>query len=111
MQMKKPNPDLRNFEKLIGTWQLTGNINGTSTYEWAEGKFFLLHNFEFAQDGNPYKGIEIIGHERGMGAEPGDEIKTRIYGFTDGLTQDYVYEVNSPHTYIVWLGKKGRQLL
>ncbi|MGB8510592.1 MAG: hypothetical protein WCD76_19630 [Pyrinomonadaceae bacterium] len=62
-----PNPDLKNFEKLIGTWKVTGGLQGTNIFEWAEGGFFLIQRFDFERDGHPIKGIEIIGHEQKFG--------------------------------------------
>jgi hypothetical protein len=68
-------------------------VEGTSTFEWMEGGFFLLQHVDFERrDGQRIKGVEIIGHERPFGAEPGEEIKSRFYSNT-GNTLDYVYEL------------------
>jgi hypothetical protein len=40
--MPVPNPDLKSLDRLIGTWTVSGEAEGTVTYEWAEGGFFLL---------------------------------------------------------------------
>lgn len=104
--MPKPNPDLKGLEKMIGTWQVTGGIEGTNTYEWTEGEFFLIQRFDFVKDGQPIKGIEIIGHEKGFTGEPSAEIKTRVYSFTDGMTLDYVYEMEGSEL-TIWLDNKG----
>jgi hypothetical protein len=106
-QSPNPNSDLKYFEKLIGTWKLSGAIQGTNTFEWMEGGFFLVQHYEFEQEGRRNKGMEIIGHEQPMGAEPGAEIKSRIYGFLDGLTQDYVYEINDNDAFTIWMGEKS----
>lgn len=87
-QLPMPNPDLKNLERLVGTWKVTGGIQGTNTFERTEGGFFLIQRFDFERDGHPIKGIEIIGHEQQLGAEPSAEIKTRVYSFIDGLTLD-----------------------
>ena len=69
----EPNPDLRSLDRLVGTWELSGDVRGTVTYEWMEGDFSLLQRVEFEQqDGQRIMGIEIIGHERPFGAEPGE---------------------------------------
>jgi hypothetical protein len=102
----KPNPDLKSLERLVGTWEVSGGIRGTQTFEWAEGGFFLVHRFDFEQGGREIKGIEIIGRERKMGAEPSAEIKTRLYCFLDGLTLDYVYEADDD-AFTYWMGEKG----
>lgn len=105
-QPSVPNPDLKNLEGLIGTWRVSGGLQGTNTFEWTEGGFFLIQRFDFERDGHPIRGIEIIGHEQQFGAEPSAEIKTRVYSFTDGLTLDYVYEMNNDEL-TIWMEKKG----
>ncbi|CAG0974543.1 hypothetical protein ANRL3_01722 [Anaerolineae bacterium] len=75
---------------------------GTVTYEWMEGGFFLIQHVVV----NENKGIEIIGRERGFGAtEPSQDIKSRYYG-SDGSTFDYVYELDGD-TLTIWGGEKG----
>lgn len=102
----RPHPDLKNLEKLVGTWKVSGGIQGTNTFEWTESGFFLIQHFDFERDGHPIKGIEIIGHEQQFGAEPSAEIKTRVYSFIDGLTLDYVYEMEGDEL-TIWMEKKG----
>jgi len=41
-----------------------------------------------------------------MGEEPSPEIKTRFYSFLDGLTLDYVYELDG-NDLTIWFGEKG----
>lgn len=102
----EPNPDLKNLEKLVGTWKVSGGAHGQVTYEWMEGGFFLVQRVELEHDGHHIKGIEIIGHERKFGAAPSAEIKTRFYSFLDGMTLDYVYEAEGD-TFTIWGGEKG----
>ncbi|MBA2620435.1 MAG: hypothetical protein H0U87_04470 [Acidobacteria bacterium] len=105
-QSPKPNPDLKSFEKLIGTWKVSGGLQGTNTFEWTENGFFLVQRFDFVRDGHPIKGIEIIGHEKNFFGESSAEIKTRVYSFTDGMTLDYVYEMTDEGL-TIWMEKKG----
>ena len=105
-QSPGPNPDLKGLEKFNGAWELTGGAKGTIRFEWMEGGFFLIQHVDLERDGRRHKGIEIIGHEQKIGGEPGKEIKSRYYGFTDGLTQDYVYEVDR-ESLSIWMGEKG----
>lgn len=105
-QPPKPNPDLKNLEKLVGTWKVSGGIQGTNTFEWMEGGFFLIQHFDFEHDGRKLKGIEIIGHEQRFGAGPSAEIKTRVYSLLDGMTLDYVYEMDG-NDLTIWAGEKG----
>ena len=105
-EQPKPNPDLKNLDRLIGTWKQSGEIEGEITYEWAEGGFFLFQHVDMMQYGNKIKGLEIIGHESVFGAEPSTEIKSRFYSFLDGMTLDYVYEIEGD-TLTIWGGEKG----
>lgn len=105
-QPSEPNPDLKSLERLVGTWKVFGGAQGTATYEWMEGGFFLVQHVDLEHDGRKIKGIEIIGHEHEFGAEPSAEIKTRFYGYLDGLTLDYVYEMDGD-TLTIWGGAKN----
>jgi hypothetical protein len=99
----EPNPDLRSLDRLVGTWELSGDVRGTVTYEWMEGDFSLLQRVELEQqDGQRIMGIEIIGHERPFGVEPGEEIRSRFYS-NMGDILDYVYELEGVHLKI-WAG-------
>ncbi len=106
-----PNPDLKSLDRLVGTWRVfdpsnSGAIEGTTTYEWLEGGFFMTQRVDFVQGGQPIKGIEVIGHEQTFGSEPSQEIKSRFYDFLSGMTLDYVYEVEGD-TLTIWGGEKG----
>jgi hypothetical protein len=103
---EKPNPDLKVFDRLIGTWKQSGELAGEVIYEWAPGGFFLLQHVDFVHGGNKIKGMEVIGHEFAFGAEPGADIKSRFYSYLDGMTLDYVYEMEGD-TLIIWGGEKG----
>jgi len=105
-QQPEPAADLKALDRLVGTWEVSGGVNGRVVYEWLEGGFFLLQHVDLRQqDGQPIKGIEVIGHERPFGAEPGPEVKSRFY---DGLgnTLDYVYELDGD-VLTIWGGEKG----
>ncbi len=105
-QPPQPNPDLKNLDILVGTWEMSGDVQGQVTFEWMEGGFFLIQRVDLGpQDGQRIKGIEIIGHERPFGAEPSEEIKSRFYSNT-GDTLDYVYELEGD-TLTIWAGEKG----
>jgi len=105
-EQPKPNPDLKGLDRLIGTWKQSGDLDGEITYEWGEGGFFLLQRVDLDQYGTKIKGIEIIGHEFPFGAEPSADIKSRFYSFLDGMTLDYVYEMEGD-TLTIWAGEKG----
>ena len=105
-QPPEPNPDLGSLDRLVGTWEMSGDVRGTVTFEWMEGGFFLVQRVDLGEhDGRRIKGIEVIGHERPFGAEPSEDIKSRFYSNT-GDTLDYVYEIEGD-TLTIWAGGKG----
>lgn len=104
-QVPEPSPALRELDRLAGTWEVSGGAKGKITYEWMEGGFFLIQHVDLEQYGQKIKGIEIIGHLRPFGEEPGAEIKSRFYG-NMGDTLDYVYELDGD-TLTIWGGEKG----
>jgi hypothetical protein len=105
-QQPGPNPDLKRLDRLVGTWQVSGEAQGEIRYEWREGGFFLEQRFDLDHGGHKIKGIEVIGHVQPLGEEPSADIRTRVYSFLDGLTLDYVYELEG-NTLTIWGGEKG----
>ena len=102
----EPNPYLRSLDRLVGTWEMSGDVRGTVTYEWMEGGFFLLQRVNLEQqDGQRITGIEVIGHERPFGAEPSEDLKSRFYSNT-GDTLDYAYEIKGD-TLKIWSGERN----
>lgn len=108
-QQSKPNPDLKGLERMVGTWEVSGGIEGTQIFEWADGGFFLIQHFDFEQDGRKMKGIEIAGHEQKLNEEPSAEIRTRLYSFLDGMTLDYLWEADGDDGFTYWFGEKGSE--
>ncbi len=104
-QSPEPNPDLNGLDRLVGTWEVSGEARGTVTFEWMEGGYFLIQRVDLEQAGQEIKGIEVIGHERPFGAEPSEDIRSRFYAST-GDTLDYVYEIEGD-TLTIWAGGKG----
>lgn len=101
----KPNKDLQKLNRLVGTWELSGDTTGTTTYEWMEGGFFLLQHLDMTLFGHNVKALEVIGHRRPFGEEPGEDIRSQVYD-TEGNTLDYVYELEGDKL-TIWGGEKG----
>ena len=102
---REPSPELRALDRLVGTWELSGEVRGRVTYEWMEGGFFLIQRVNLLQeDGTESTGMEVIGHERGLGAEPSADVKSRFYG-DSGDTLDYTYELEG-ETLTIWFGDR-----
>ncbi len=105
-ESSKPNSDLSSLNRLVGTWEVSGDATGTIEYEWTEGGFFLLQHFDLVHGGRTIRGLEVIGHLHPFEEEPTVDIRTRVYSFTDGMTLDYVYEVADDRM-MIWGGYKG----
>jgi hypothetical protein len=97
-----PHSDLRSLDRLVGTWAVTGEADGNVSYEWTEGRFFLLQHVDLG--GN--KGLEVIGHEHRYGENPSQDIRSRYYGFSEGETLDYTYEIQG-ETLTIWMGERN----
>jgi hypothetical protein len=104
-QLPEPSPALKSLDRLVGTWQVSGDAQGTITYEWMEGGFFLMQRVNLEHSGRATRGIEIIGQLRPFGAPPSTEIWSRYYDSL-GDTLDYVYELND-NTLTIWAGERG----
>ena len=63
-QPQQPGPSLKNLDRLVGTWEMSGEVQGKVAFEWMDGGFFLIQHVDLEQHGQKIKGIEIIGHER-----------------------------------------------
>ena len=98
----EPAADLRALGRLVGTWELSGDVGETVAYEWMEGGFFLIQHVDLGPEA---KGMEVIGHVRPLGGEPSADIKSRFYGAT-GDTLDYTYELKGD-TLTIWFGERG----
>lgn len=101
-QAREPDPALKTLDRLVGTWELSGDTKGTVTYEWMRGGFFLIQRIDLGPEA---KGMEVIGHERGLDSEPSADIKSRFYSET-GDTLDYTYELKGDKL-TIWFGERG----
>ncbi len=100
-----PHPDLRSLDRLVGTWSLSGDTDGTVTYEWMAGGYFLLQHVDRVLYGHAVQGMEVIGHWRQWGEGASGDILSRTYDAA-GNTFDYVYEVDE-HTLAIWAGVRN----
>jgi hypothetical protein len=101
-QAPQPAGDLSSLDRLVGTWSVSGEADGTVTYEWTTGRFFLLQHVSLGGS----EGLEVIGHERRYGEQPSEDIRSRYYGFSEGETLDYTYDVTGD-TLTIWMSERG----
>ncbi|MEZ4642398.1 MAG: hypothetical protein R3E31_06615 [Chloroflexota bacterium] len=100
-----PSHKLQALDRLVGTWELSGDTTGIVTYRWMEGGFFLVQDIDIHLFGNHVKAVEYIGHLHPFGQEPSDDVYSRVYD-TQGNTLDYVYELEGD-VLTIWGGEKG----
>lgn len=100
----QPAPDLLTLERLVGTWQVSGEAVGSVRYEWLPGGFFLLQHIDLEQEGQRHQGLEVIGHLQPFGEATSPDIHSRYYGDA-GETLDYVYELTGD-TLTIWAGQR-----
>lgn len=100
-----PSKKLKALDRLVGTWELTGDSTGTVTYHWMDCGFFLIQDINITVFGDNVKAVEYIGHLHPFGQDPSEDIYSRVYD-TQGNTLDYVYEMEDD-TLTIWGGEKG----
>jgi hypothetical protein len=100
-----PPADLKALgDRLVGTWKISDEAEGETTWEWMEGGFFLIQRGWTRREGIEQKYLQIIGCDRMPGAEPADAISGHLYT-NNGDTLAYVCEIDDTMT--IWMGEKG----
>ena len=95
-QGPKPDPALKRFDVLIGTWDLKGrtldsnedNITGWNTFEWLLGGFFLKSEGEINFKGTKLHSLEIIAYVPSTGTFP-----SNVYSSMGGDILQYYWDV------------------
>jgi hypothetical protein len=41
-----PHPDLKNLDRLVGTWEMSEDVQGRVSFKWMEGGFFLIQHVD-----------------------------------------------------------------
>ena len=92
----KPNPELKKLDKLVGIWNVCGEVCGQVSYSWMEGGFFLVQYVDL--DGA--KGLEFIGYDEESGTLKShyfdDDGKVLEYTYMVGET-DHIISIDMPH--------------
>jgi hypothetical protein len=98
-----PHPQLRQLDRLVGTWAVTARgIEGQVRFEWMEGGFFLIQHVDVRQGARVIKAIEYIGFD------PVKENLRSHYMDTSGTDFTYFWEIDGEKIRI-WLGYRGSE--
>jgi hypothetical protein len=92
-------------DRLVGTWKVSGEAEGETSWEWMEGGFFLIQRGWTHREETERKYLQVIGHDRMPGSEPADAITGRLYT-SNGDTLNYMCE-HEGDTMTIWMGEKG----
>jgi hypothetical protein len=92
-------------DRLVGSWEVSGEAEGETSWEWMEGGFFLVQRGWSRREGNDQTYVQIIGYDRFPGSAPAEEITGRLYT-NQGDTLAYVCELDGD-TMTIWMGEKG----
>jgi hypothetical protein len=61
-------------DRLVGSWEVSGEAEGETSWEWMEGGFFLVQRGWSRREGNEQTYVQIIGYDRFPGSAPAEEI-------------------------------------
>ena len=101
-----PATDLKALgDRLVGTWKVSGEAEGETSWEWMEGGSFLIQRGWIRREGTEQTYLQIIGYDRMPGSEPARAITGRLYT-NHGDTLTYVCELDGD-TMTIWMDEKG----
>ncbi|MGH3920916.1 MAG: sigma factor-like helix-turn-helix DNA-binding protein [Pseudonocardiaceae bacterium] len=71
---------MQRLDRLVGTWQLSGEASGTVTSVWMPGGQFLLQHVDLDHAGHRVQGMEVVGHLHPLMGERSEHVHSRFYG-------------------------------
>jgi Protein of unknown function (DUF1579) len=102
----EPHPAVRQLDRLVGAWDVSGPfLNGSISFEWMEGGFFLIQHVDARTPDQDVKGIEYIGFDEDTETLRSHYIDTRGSNFA------YTWEVDGGHDPHLVRGQRLEQLL
>jgi hypothetical protein len=99
------DPRLEALERLVGTWKISGGSEGEATYEWMEGRQFLVQRGRVVRPEGTFTYVQIIGLERTPGEDEPEHVTGRLYT-SDGMALRYTSEADD-RGMTIWMGDKG----
>lgn len=110
--MTERNPALERFERLIGTWTVSGHedgpegeIHGEVRYAWYPGGHYLVQHVDLVHVGHVVQGIEYIGYGRDFMGQTPEHCTSDLFD-ADGNHFNYVWELEGD-TLTIWGGEIG----
>lgn len=97
----EPYAALRQLDRLVGTWEVSGSFfQGTISFEWMEGGFFLVQRVDGRAGERTIRGVEYIGYD--------EDTQTLRSHYMDihGATFTYTWAVDGDAIRI-WFGDQG----
>lgn len=94
----EPSPALGQLNRLVGEWDITGPfLNGSASFEWMEGGFFLIQRVDAGGGGRTIRGVEYIGFD--------EDTQTLRSHYMDihGANFTYTWEIDGD-TLRIWFG-------
>jgi hypothetical protein len=95
-----PYPALRQLDRLVGDWQVTGSfLEASISFEWMEGGFFMIQHVDGQAGERKTKGVEYIGYD-----EDTNTLRSH-YLDVNGSNFTYTWEIQGD-TIRIWFGDK-----
>jgi hypothetical protein len=77
--IQEPIPQLECLERLIGTWEISGEtLSGYVSYEWMAGGYFLIQHMELFTESQSLAGVSYIGSDPETG-----ELHSTFFGLNE----------------------------
>ena len=86
----EPNPALRQLDRLVGSWRISGGLlEGNTTFAWMDGGFFLIQHIDAHARGRRIKGVEYNGFDQDT------QTLRSHYLDVNGANFTYTWELNA----------------
>jgi len=95
--MPTPHPALRALDRLVGRWEMVGelvgsdeqNMRGVAEFSWVPGGFFLQQKFQLDFMGMQIESLELVGYDPERGVFP-----SQVYSNMSPVPLPYTWTVD-----------------